>query len=131
MRVRRTVVLPAAPEDVWPALTDPSRLARWLDAEVELDSRQGGRVVVVDEDGERWGTVEWFEPGRMLVLRLWEKADRLSGSRVEFTLDTVGDGTRLTVVESRIDSGRDWGDRCQPQVVSHADRPVETAASRG
>ena len=118
MRIERTIVLPATPDEVWPALTEPSRLARWLDADVEIDSRQGGRVVVVDEDGERWGTVEWFEPGRMLVLRLWEKADRLSGSRVEFTLDEVDDGTRLTVVESRIDSGRDGGDRRQPGGVS-------------
>jgi uncharacterized protein YndB with AHSA1/START domain len=118
MKVQRSVVLPAPPEEVWPALTEPDRLGGWLDAEVELDSRQGGRVVVVDEVGERWGTVEWFEPFRMLVLRLWEKSDRLSGSRVEFTLDGVEEGTLLTVVESRIDSGRgDWGGRREPVSV--------------
>jgi len=118
MRIERTVVLPASPEEVWPALTESGRLASWLDAEVELDGRLGGRVVVVDEGGERWGTVEWFEPGRMLVLRLWEKADRLCGSRLEFTLDGVEDGTRLTVVESRIDAGREWGGRREPVGIS-------------
>ena len=118
MRIERTVVLPASPEEVWPALTEPDRLARWLAADVELESRQGGRVVVVDEDGERWGTVEWFEPVRMLVLRLWQRTDRLSGSRVEFTLDGVDEGTRLTVVESRIDAGRDEGDRREPVGIS-------------
>jgi uncharacterized protein YndB with AHSA1/START domain len=119
MRIERSVVLPASPEEVWPALTEPERLAGWLDADVELDSRQGGRVVVVDEDGERWGTVEWYEPFRMLVLRLWERTDRLSGSRVEFTLDGVEDGTLLTVVESRIGSGRDdWGGRREPAAAN-------------
>jgi len=58
MRVQGTVVLPPTPEEVWPALTEPARLARWLDADVELDSRPGGRVVLVDEDGVCWGTVE-------------------------------------------------------------------------
>jgi uncharacterized protein YndB with AHSA1/START domain len=118
MRIERTVVLPASPEEVWPALTEPARLASWLDAEVEFDGRQGGRVVVVDEGGERWGTVEWFEPARQLVLRLWEKADRLAGSRMEFTLDGVDGGTRLTVVESQIEAGREWGGRREPAGMS-------------
>ena len=104
MRVERTVVLPAPPHVVWPALTEADRLAGWLGGRVELDARAGGRVVVADEDGERWGTVEDFQPGRALVLRLWERSAGLSGTRLEFTLDGVDEGTRLTVVESRIKS---------------------------
>jgi len=100
VRVQRTVVLPAPPEEVWPVLADAGRLAGWLGAEVELDGRPGGRVVVVDEDGLRWGTVETFEPGRALVLRLWQRTAGLSGTRVEFLLDGGEEGTRLTVVES-------------------------------
>ena len=104
MRVERTIVLPAAPDDVWPALAEADRLAGWLGGRVELDARPGGRVVVADEDGERWGTVEEFQPGRALVLRLWERSPGLSGTRLAFTLDGVEDGTLLTVVESRIHS---------------------------
>ncbi len=106
MRVERTVVLPAPPDDVWPALAEAERLAGWLGGRVELDARAGGRVVVADEDGERWGTVEEFQPGRALVLRLWERSQGLSGTRLEFTLDGVDEGTRLTVVESRIGSAQ-------------------------
>lgn len=40
----------------------------------------------------------------MLALRLWERSPGLSGTRLEFTLDEVEDGTTLTVVESRIKS---------------------------
>ena len=105
------MVLPASPEDVWPALTEAERLARWLGGRVELDARPGGRVVVADEDGERWGTVEELRAGRTLVLRLWERSPGRSGTRVEFTLDGVEDGTRLTVVESRIRSAH------RPQAV--------------
>ena len=105
MRVERTVLLPAPPDDVWPALAEAERLAAWLGGRVELDALSGGRVVVADEDGERWGTVEEFRPGRTLVLRLWERSPGLSGTRLEFNLDRVEEGTRLTVVESRIRSG--------------------------
>ena len=102
MKVERSVLLPAPPDDVWEAVAEPERLASWFGGHVELDARPGGRVVLVDEAGERWGTVESFEPGRLLVLRLWERSTRLSGTRVAFSLDPAADGTRLTVVESSI-----------------------------
>ena len=120
MRVERTVVLPAPPREVWPALADADRLSSWIGAEVELDGRPGGRVVVADEDGERWGTVERFEPGSALVLRLWRRAAGLSGTRLEFTLEDIDEGTRLTVVESQLGSGPGW-----------AGMPVPVGVSRG
>ena len=104
MRVTRSIVLPASPDEVWPALADEERLAGWLGGRVELEGRPGGRVVLNDDDGLRWGTVERFEPGHALALRLWERSEGLSGTRVEFILEDDEAGTRLTVVESRIQS---------------------------
>ncbi len=108
MRVTRSVVLPASPDDVWPALTEPDRLAGWLGGRVEMEGRAGGRVVLADDDGLRWGTIELFQPGRVLALRLWERSQGLSGTRIEFTLDRVKEGTRLTVVETVLASAGGW-----------------------
>src|SRR5258708_29540952 len=55
-------------DDVWSALTDPSRLARWY-GEVEGDLRLGGefRVRVFASGWEGTGRVEACEPPRRLV----------------------------------------------------------------
>lgn len=108
-RVERTVELAAPAERVWRELVEPDRLAAWLGATVELDARPGGRVVVSDDDGPRWGTVEHVEPGRRLVLRLWRGPGSggrdLAGARLDFSIDDLGDTTRLTVVEAQIGFG--------------------------
>jgi uncharacterized protein YndB with AHSA1/START domain len=118
MRVIRSVVLPARPDEVWPALTEPDRVAGWFGGRVELEARPGGRVVLDDDDGLRWGTVELFQPGRVLALRLWERSNGLSGTRIEFTLDGVDEGTRLTVVESMITSPHGWAGVPEPVGMS-------------
>ena len=95
MEVRREVVLPAGREEVWAALTEPERLAEWFANEVELDARPGGAGLFRWSDGdERHAVVELVEPEERLELA-WD-----DDAHVEFTLEDVPDGTRLTVVES-------------------------------
>ena len=97
MEVTREVVVPAPPEEVWQALTEPERLEEWFANEVELDVRPGGTGRFRWDDGEeRRAVVREVEPGERLVLD-WD--DEGEVGEVVFTLEEVPDGTRLLVRE--------------------------------
>jgi len=105
--VEREVVVPATPEEVWPAVTEADEISAWFGAEVEIDARPGGRGTVRWPDGtERHVLVEHVEPARRLAFR-WLPFQRTAegevtpvpASRVEIALDPVPGGTRIRVVE--------------------------------
>jgi uncharacterized protein YndB with AHSA1/START domain len=105
--VEREVVVPATPEEVWPAVTEAEELSAWFGADVELDARPGGRGTARWVDGtERHLLVEEIEPARRLAFR-WLPFQRtgegeavpLPSSRVEIDLVPVPEGTRIRVVE--------------------------------
>jgi uncharacterized protein YndB with AHSA1/START domain len=99
--VKRSIDLEALPEDVWKAITEESMLREWLAPEVELDLREGGQIVCRYEDGEeRRGTLEVIEEAERLSFE-WHR-DGGGTSRVEFLVDAVAGGTRLTVIESQL-----------------------------
>ena len=99
MEVTREVVVPAPPEEVWQALTEPERLEEWFANEVELDVRPGGAGLFRWDDGEeRRAVVREVEPEERLVLD-WDDE-----GRVVFTLEEVPDGTRISVREV----SREW-----------------------
>jgi uncharacterized protein YndB with AHSA1/START domain len=79
--VARDITLPAGPDEVWDALTDPELLAEWL-----------------GEEGE--AVVE--ESARAERLVLWLVGAEDPGSRVELRLVAVPDGTRVTVTEAPV-----------------------------
>ena len=56
-------------DDLWAAITDPARLARWY-GQVEGDLRPGGafRVYLAADDIESTGRVEACEPPRRLLV---------------------------------------------------------------
>ena len=57
-------------DDVWSAITDPSRLARWY-GEVDGELSQGGEFRVrIALAGERRGQVEACDPPQRLLLRM-------------------------------------------------------------
>jgi uncharacterized protein YndB with AHSA1/START domain len=87
-------------DDVWSALTDPRRLARWL-GEVEGDLRLGGafRAHFYASGWEGTGCIEACEPPRHLLV--WTKdAGEPDEGPVEVTLSADGDET-IVVWEER------------------------------
>jgi uncharacterized protein YndB with AHSA1/START domain len=99
--VQRSIDLDAPPEDVWKAIAEESMLREWLAPEVEIDLREGGEVACRYDDGEeRRGTVAVVEEAERLAFE-WRR-EGAGPSRVEFLVDAVADGTRLTVVETRL-----------------------------
>lgn len=97
MEVTRELVLPAPPEEVWEALTDPERLQEWFANEVEWD---GDELVYRWGDGaERRARIEESDEPRRLGFR-WSDPDG-DETRVTFELEEADEGTRLTVTEGR------------------------------
>jgi uncharacterized protein YndB with AHSA1/START domain len=98
--VERETLVEASPEEVWEALTEEDRLEEWLAPEVELDPVEGGEIAVRDGDGERAGTVETIEEQERFAFT-WSRPGE-GESFVEFTIEALPGGTRVTVVETPI-----------------------------
>ncbi len=100
MEVRREIVLPSEPEEVWSALTEADRLEEWFATDVELEPAPGGEGIFRWGDGdERHVVVEEVEPQRRFAFT-WDE------SRVVIELEPVEDGTRVVVTET-LEAG--WG----------------------
>ena len=88
-------------DDVWSALTDPSRLARWY-GEVEGDLRLGGeyRARLFSSGWEGTGRVEACEPSQRLLVRIKDADEPDEGRDLEVLLTADGDQT-IVVWEQR------------------------------
>jgi uncharacterized protein YndB with AHSA1/START domain len=100
MRVTREVVLDCSTAEAWELLTDPGELEAWLGRPVDFD---------INVVGDHRLGFAWTDGGREL-------------SNVEFVLEEVDGGTRLTVTETqarasvaggirRLPIGANWDDR--------------------
>ena len=93
-------------EDLWAALTDPTRLARWY-GHVEGELRPGGqfRTYIEGPDIEGTGQVDACEPPRRLQVTTRETDESYQRGQgvpphdtgIEVTLTPVGDQTDLTI----------------------------------
>ena len=92
--------------DLWSALTDPARLARWY-GQVEGDLRLGGkfRLYLEADDWDGTGRVEACEPPRRLLVTTRETDESWRKGRgaqpfdaaIEATLTADGDQTILVI----------------------------------
>jgi uncharacterized protein YndB with AHSA1/START domain len=98
--VRMESVYPTDPHDLWSAITDPDRLARWV-ATVDGDLRVGGTFSATFTSGwEGPGRVDTCEPPRRLVATL--DPGTADETTIEAVLTPEPDGTRLVVEERGI-----------------------------
>jgi uncharacterized protein YndB with AHSA1/START domain len=109
--ITRELELPATPEEVWRALTDPAFLESWLADTVLLELWAGGEAVFTVGGRTRTGWVEEVtapsarqadgddpHEGR---LAFWWAEDDEPASRVELVIRPSEAGTLLRVVETR------------------------------
>src|SRR5262245_26257226 len=113
--VKRTILIQAARSRVWRALTEAAEFGTWFGVKVEGQFRPGahlrGAVTHPGYEHVMWDIiVERMEPERVFSWR-WHPYSVEKGvdysheprTLVVFELDEVGEGTRLTVVESGFD----------------------------
>jgi uncharacterized protein YndB with AHSA1/START domain len=136
--IRREIVLPASPAEVWDALTDGKHVSRWFGAEVEMAPRLGGQVRFRWPDGvERGAVIEALETERLLVLR-WlpfyrdagGKTRRRAGTTVRFTLGPRDEKTVLVVEETLPIPGEWPPDEVDPGGAPEAAHPLWAGAGR-
>jgi uncharacterized protein YndB with AHSA1/START domain len=105
--IKRELELPAAPDEVWRALTDPAWLESWLADTVSIELWPGGEALFTFGDRVRAGWVEEVSApsadgdagdGR---LAFWWAEDDAPASRVELAISQSEAGTLLRVVETR------------------------------
>ena len=103
-RIERTVEVAHAPSKVWAALTTAEGLAAWFGQEAAIDLRAGGAAKMAWTNGHTANMrVERVEEPSVFGFT-WHiyglPEDDPRRTYVEFTLEPVGAGTRLTVVET-------------------------------
>ncbi|MER5268685.1 SRPBCC domain-containing protein [Actinosynnema sp. NPDC002837] len=102
--IERVVEIAQPPAKVWAAITTAEGLGTWFGNEATIDLRPGGTARVTWSDGPTVELrVERVEEPTVFAFT-WPvfgmPADDPRRTYVEFTLEEVGAGTRLKVVES-------------------------------
>lgn len=109
-RIERVRIFLVSRERVWAALTQPEQFSQWFGIPVRMDVRIGGEIrFMFEQYGNPAGVIEEVSPPHRFAYR-WHApqagADlslpvtQTYNTLVEFTLEEVAEGTRLTLVQS-------------------------------
>jgi uncharacterized protein YndB with AHSA1/START domain len=91
-------VYPTGIDDLWSAITEPTRLARWL-ATVDGDLRVGGEFTVAFTSGwDGAGRVDVCDAPHHVQVTTWSDED--APGVIDATLVAEGAGTRLIIEEN-------------------------------
>ena len=107
-RIELVRIFPVSRERVWAAITQPEQLSRWFEPMPYVDLRVGGGIRLGRDHPT--GLIEVVEPPHRFAFR-WHASKETGGdlslsvtqtfsTLVEFTLEEVAEGTRLTLVQS-------------------------------
>jgi len=101
--IKQTVTIQATPQDVYEALMDSRRHAKFTGGGARISRKVGGRFSVFDGYAE--GKNLNLAAGRKIV-QTWRAYDWPEGhfSTVTFALATAGCGTRLTFTQANVPS---------------------------
>jgi uncharacterized protein YndB with AHSA1/START domain len=99
--ITKQIFIECRPETLFPFLTDPDKLVRWMGRHVLLEPRIGGKYRI-DINGSDIATGEYKEivPNEKIVMSWgWEKSKLVppGASTVEFRLTPTDNGTLLTL----------------------------------
>src|SRR5262249_49433030 len=95
----------ASAEELWAALTTEAQLGRWLGAEVSIEPKVGGKIVLRLPGGERMnGAILRFDPPRLLEYS-WQENQHEPESTVTFEVSSAGSGAVLVLEHRRLDPG--------------------------
>ncbi len=126
------VHIEADPEAVFPYLTDPALLTRWLGVDAALDPRPGGEFSVDFADTAARGTYLSVQPPSSVVFTWGVPGNAelpVGSTTVEVTLEPVDGGTLVTLVhrgltpEDRAGHAAGWRD-CLARLAEAAGRPA-------
>jgi uncharacterized protein YndB with AHSA1/START domain len=103
-RLERSVELEVDVDELWRLVSEPEELATWFAPEAELEVVPGGEGRFVDDDGvARRAVVDAVDIGQRLRFRWWSEEGG-DASVVTMAIAATPTGSRLTVVEQRLDT---------------------------
>ena len=106
--IAKTIFLAAAPDAVWEHLTNADKLGIWFHR-ADADLVDGRDYQLLSEAGDAicWGRVTQMEPPRRLAYTFTVKPLGGVMTNVEWTLDAVAGGTRLSLVHAGLPEGEE------------------------